>query len=232
MADLHPYDIIIRPVITEKSNVMASDENQYVFEVARNANKIQIKEAVEFIYNMEGEVLLVRTMVMPAQTGQAWSQVLHPAAPVEEGRRHPDARQQDRTVQRLGRDTMPIKVYKPTSAGRRDMTGYTFEEITKSRPERSLTEAMRKRGGRNNKGRVTVHHRGGGHKRRYRIIDFKRNKSDSRAEVIAVEYDPEPFRPYCPGAVRGWRASLHHRPARPQGRRQRWQWRPGRAAPR
>jgi large subunit ribosomal protein L2 len=85
---------------------------------------------------------------------------------------------------------MPIKVYKPTSAGRRGMTGFTFEEITKSSPERSLTEALRKRGGRNNKGRVTVRHRGGGHKRRYRIIDFKRNKFDCKAEVIAIEYDP------------------------------------------
>jgi large subunit ribosomal protein L2 len=65
---------------------------------------------------------------------------------------------------------MPVKVYKPTSAGRRGMTGYTFEEITKSKPERSLTEALRKNGGRNNRGRVTVRHRGGGHKRRYRLI--------------------------------------------------------------
>ncbi len=70
------------------------------------------------------------------------------------------------------------------------MTGHTFEEITKSRPERSLTEALRKRGGRNNTGKITVRHRGGGHKRRYRIIDFKRNKFDSPAEVIAIEYDP------------------------------------------
>lgn len=85
---------------------------------------------------------------------------------------------------------MPTKAYKPTSAGRRDMTGYTFEEITKNKPERSLTEPIRKRGGRNNQGRITVRHRGGGHKRRYRIIDFKRNKTDSKAEVIAIEYDP------------------------------------------
>ena len=85
---------------------------------------------------------------------------------------------------------MPVKVYKPTSAGRRDMTGHSFEEITKSRPEWSLTEPLRRKGGRNNQGRITVRHRGGGHKRRYRIIDFKRNKFDGRAEVIAVEYDP------------------------------------------
>lgn len=85
---------------------------------------------------------------------------------------------------------MPVKSYKPTSAGRRDMTGFTFEEITKKKPERSLTTALRKKGGRNNQGRITVRHRGGGHRRRYRIIDFKRNKFDSRAEVIAIEYDP------------------------------------------
>lgn len=85
---------------------------------------------------------------------------------------------------------MPIKAYKPTSAGRRGMTGFTFEEITKSKPERSLTEALRKRGGRNNTGRITVRHRGGGHKRRYRLIDFKRDKFDCAAQVISVEYDP------------------------------------------
>lgn len=85
---------------------------------------------------------------------------------------------------------MPVKAYKPTSAGRRDMTGFTFEEITKKKPERALTTALRKKGGRNNTGRVTVRHRGGGTKRRYRIIDFKRNKFDAPAEVIAIEYDP------------------------------------------
>ncbi len=85
---------------------------------------------------------------------------------------------------------MAVKVYKPTSAGRRGMTGHSFEEITKSKPERSLTEALRRRGGRNNTGRLTVRHQGGGHRRRYRIIDFKRNKFDCAAIVIAIEYDP------------------------------------------
>ncbi len=85
---------------------------------------------------------------------------------------------------------MPIKTYKPTSPGRRDMTGYSFEEITRSKPERSLLEDMRKRAGRNNKGRVTVRHRGGGHKRRYRIIDFKRNKFECAGQIVSIEYDP------------------------------------------
>ena len=85
---------------------------------------------------------------------------------------------------------MPVKVYKPTSAGRRGMTGHSFEEITRSRPEKSLTEAMRRKGGRNNTGKITVRHRGGGHKRRYRLIDWKRDKFDSTAEVKTIEYDP------------------------------------------
>lgn len=85
---------------------------------------------------------------------------------------------------------MAVKLYKPTSASRRGMTGHSFEEITTSKPQRSLTEALRKHGGRNHSGRVTVRHRGGGHKRRYRIIDFKRNKFDVAAQVISIEYDP------------------------------------------
>ena len=85
---------------------------------------------------------------------------------------------------------MPIKTIKPNTPGQRFKTTPTFEEITKSKPERKLTEALRKTGGRNNHGRITCRHRGGGHRRRYRLIDFKRNKYDLKADVIAIEYDP------------------------------------------
>lgn len=85
---------------------------------------------------------------------------------------------------------MPIKYYKPTSAGRRGMTGHTFEELTKVKPDKSLTVELRKKAGRNNRGKVTVRHRGGGHKRRYRLIDFKRRKFGVAAEVVSIEYDP------------------------------------------
>ncbi len=85
---------------------------------------------------------------------------------------------------------MPIKVYKPTTPGRRGMTGYTFEEITKTEPERSLLVPLKKHGGRNFRGKVTVRHRGGGHKRLYRIIDFKRDKEGIPARVVSIEYDP------------------------------------------
>src|SRR5438046_3711361 len=85
---------------------------------------------------------------------------------------------------------MPVKVYKPTSPGRRGMSVSTFEEITRTRPERSLTEPLKKTAGRNNNGRITTRHRGGGHKRLYRIIDWKRNKIGVPGRVIAIEYDP------------------------------------------
>ncbi len=84
---------------------------------------------------------------------------------------------------------MPTKKFNPTSPARRFMTVSTFEEITKSEPERSLLTSLSKNGGRNNYGRITVRHRGGGNKRKYRIIDFKRNKVGA-ATVIGIEYDP------------------------------------------
>ncbi len=85
---------------------------------------------------------------------------------------------------------MPVKTYKPTSPGRRGMTGSTFEEVTRSKPERSLLRPLRKRAGRNVHGRITVRHRGGGHKRQYRAIDFKRDKAGVPARVQSIEYDP------------------------------------------
>lgn len=85
---------------------------------------------------------------------------------------------------------MTVKKYKPTSPGRRFVTTSTFDEITKTEPEKSLVEPLKKTGGRNSRGKLTVRHRGGGHKRMYRIIDFKRNKDGVPAKVVSIEYDP------------------------------------------
>ena len=85
---------------------------------------------------------------------------------------------------------MGIKKFKPTSPGRRQMTVLTFEEITKKEPEKSLLTPLPKKAGRNVHGRITVRHHGGGHKRRYRVIDFKRLKDGIPAKVAAIEYDP------------------------------------------
>jgi large subunit ribosomal protein L2 len=85
---------------------------------------------------------------------------------------------------------VPLKQYRPTSPGRRSMTGSSFEEITKSKPEKSLLAPLKKKGGRSNQGKITVRHRGGGAKRRLRIIDFKRDKLGIPGRVADIEYDP------------------------------------------
>ena len=85
---------------------------------------------------------------------------------------------------------MAINKYKPTTPGRRGMSSLSFEEITSTSPERSLLEPLSKKGGRNNTGRITTRHQGGGHKRQYRVIDFKRNKDNIPAKVATIEYDP------------------------------------------
>ena len=85
---------------------------------------------------------------------------------------------------------MGLKTYRPTSPGRRAMVGSTFEEITKKKPEKSLLVSLKKNAGRNNQGKVTVRHRGGGSRRKLRIIDFKRDKVGVAAEVLGIEYDP------------------------------------------
>ena len=85
---------------------------------------------------------------------------------------------------------MGIKVYKPTTNGRRNMTSLDFAEITTSTPEKSLLVALKNKAGRNNNGRITVRHQGGGHKRFYRLVDFKRNKDGVEAVVKTIEYDP------------------------------------------
>ena len=85
---------------------------------------------------------------------------------------------------------MPVKSFKPTSAGIRHRTILTFDEITSSKPQKALLRPIKRSGGRNNKGRVTARHRGGGHKRFYRLVDFKRDKKGIPAQVAGIEYDP------------------------------------------
>ena len=85
---------------------------------------------------------------------------------------------------------MAVKQYKPTSPGRRGASGYTFDEITRKRPEKSLLAPLTKNAGRNNQGRISVRHRGGGHKRRLRVVDFKRDKTGVPGKVASIEYDP------------------------------------------
>ena len=100
---------------------------------------------------------------------------------------------------------MGVREYKPTSAGRRFMSGLTYDEITKDKPEKSLLRPLKKTGGRNNSGKITTRHIGGGHKRRYREVDFKRDKFEIPGKVRGIEYDPNRIRSYSPHLLCGWR---------------------------
>ena len=115
---------------------------------------------------------------------------------------------------------MGIRKYKPTTPGRRGSSVSDFAELTRSTPEKSLLVPVKKTGGRNNQGRITTRHIGGGHKQAYRIIDFKRYDKDGvPAKVAHIEYDPNRTARDRAAALRGRREALHHRPARPRAGR-------------
>ena len=105
---------------------------------------------------------------------------------------------------------MAIKIYNPTSPGRRDASTLANEEITKGYPEKTLVLYKKKSAGRNNLGKVTVHHQGGGVKQLLRVIDFKRDKVGIPGKVSAIEYDPGPFGKYCFDILCRWRKTVYH----------------------
>ena len=185
MAPLHSRQVLLAPVVSEKSYNQI-DENRYTFKVHKDAHRLQVRQAVEELFDVH--VLSVNMAKVPRQA-EAARHAERSQAGVEEGRR-PDPRRRDDRDLRRSTSLMALRKYKPTSPGRRFMTVSTFEEITKTEPEKSLLEPLKKTGGRNSYGRITTRHQGGGHKRRYRIIDFKRTKDAVPAKVAAIEYDP------------------------------------------
>ena len=114
---------------------------------------------------------------------------------------------------------MPVKAYKPTTPSRRSMTVSDFSEITSVKPEKSLMTDLRKSGGRNHRGKVTTRHHGGGVKRAYRIIDFKRDKQGVPARVATIGIRSEPLGAHRSVALCGWRKALHSRSPRVAGGR-------------
>ena len=185
---LTAHEVILRPVISEKSMDEAG-HGKYTFAVHGDANKIMIKGAVEELFKVN-----VTGRQRPDHEGQGEApghearpdQRLHD--PLAEGRRHPGQRPEDRILR--GGLTMALRTYKPTSPGLRGMTRSTFEEITTREPHKPLLEAQTRGSGRNNQGRLTVRHRGGGEKQHYRRIDFKRDKVGVPARLATIEYDP------------------------------------------
>ena len=175
-------------MISEKSYALIA-ENKYTFRVHSQAHKTQIRSAVEEIFGVR--VTDVRTMKMkskPKRRGwtsgrtRQWKKAIVELAPGDRIELFEGAA--------VGRVAMAVKKHKPTSPGRRFATWLDREELTRSEPEKSLVEGKSKSGGRNTHGRITSRHRGGGAKRRYRRIDFKRRKDGVPAKVAAIEYDP------------------------------------------
>ena len=181
-------DVIRRPLITEKTSIQRErDGRTIVFEVATHANKTEIKRAVETL--LGSKVEHVRTAIAHGKVkrqgrfaGQRsdWKKAY---VKLREGEKLPEFFEGAVTK-------MPIKAYKPTSPGRRFQTVQTFDDITTNEPHKPLVENLHRSGGRNNHGELTSWWRGGGHKRLYRIIDFKRDKKDIPGKVSTIEYDP------------------------------------------
>ena len=179
-------DVIRRPLITEKTSILREDGRTIVFQVAAAANKIEIKRAVEQL--LGSKVASIRTSIAHGKIKRQgrfagrrsdWKKAY---VKLREGAE--DAGVPGRRV------IMPIRKFNPTSPGQRFQTVQTFDEITTHEPYKPLVEPLHSTGGRNNRGQLTSWWRGGGHKRMYRIIDFKRDKRDIPAKVSTIEYDP------------------------------------------
>ena len=238
---LHPNEVLLAPVVSEKSYSLIEDR-KYSFKVHPDAHKTQIRQAVEQLFDVQVESVNIsgckpkpkrRGMIRAAgragrrrscscararrsrsSRGPRFTAI---AAPPQSATCGPSRTRLIRCHQET--QLMPVRRFKPTSPGRRFMTVSDFDEVTKKEPEKSLLEPVTKKGGRNNKGRMTTRHQGGGHKRRYRKIDFKRTKDGVPAKVAAIEYDPNrsariALLHYADGAK-----SYILAPARPEGRR-------------
>ena len=188
-------DILLAPVVSEKSYGLL-DANKYTFLVHPDANKTEIKIAVEKVFNVKvTSVNTINRQGKTRRTRYGMGKRQHQARD-RQPRRGPPHRHLRRsgllTGLRITRtENMAIRKYKPTTPGRRGSSVADFVEITRTTPEKSLTRPLPKKGGRNNQGRITTRHQGGGHKRAYRIIDFRRYDKDGvPAKVAHIEYDP------------------------------------------
>jgi ribosomal protein L23 len=178
--------VIVAPHITEKATLQ-SEHNAVVFKVPTSATKPQIKAAVEALFDVK--VVSVNTLTQKGKT-KRWKGKPYKRSDVQEGGRHAGRRPVDRRHQRDLRRTMALKNYNPTSPGRRGLILVDKSSLWKGKPVKALTEGKNKTGGRNNKGHVTSRGIAGGHKQKYRFIDFKRRKWDAPATVERLEYDP------------------------------------------
>ena len=181
-----PESLIIAPIITEKGTMASEKAGQVLFKVRPGASKDKIREAVEHLFKVT--VIKVRTSNFMGKERKKGA-IKGRQSRLEEGLRNSEGRRQDRVLRRAI-ETMAVIQLNPRTPGQRFMQIADFSELTKKEPEKSLLVPVKRTGGRNNRGRMTSRHRGGGHKRRLRLIDFKRNRDGIPAVVAALEYDP------------------------------------------
>ena len=181
-----PRDVILAPVVSEKSYALL-EANVYTFMVHPSATKPEIRDAVEAIFGVK--VLKVNTLNRKGKRKRNRRTGTFGKRP-DTKRAIVTLAEGDRSTCSRDRLTMALRKRKPTSPGRRFQTVSDFAEITKDHAREVAARPEDSTGGRNNYGRKTARHKGGGHKQQYRIIDFRRNKDGVPAKVAAVEYDP------------------------------------------
>ena len=213
-------DVIRRPLVTEKTTILREDGRTVVFEVAQRRQQDRDQARRREAPRRQGRR---RADGQRARKDQAQGRFVGRRSDwkkayvrLRDGEKLPDFLR----ARRQGSETsMPIRKYKPTSPGRRPDAVQTYDEITTDEPYRPLTETLKQSGGRNNTGEVTIWWRGGGHKRLYRIIDFKRDKNGHSRHGLDDRVRPEPLGAHRAGDLRGRREALHPAAAGPQGRR-------------
>ena len=216
------HDVIVRPLVTEKSHEQLDGSARTPSWWPRTPTRSRSPRRREAVQR-EGHR---RPHHALRRQGQAHGQARRPPGLVEEGRRDPRRRAIRSSSSRGCK--MPTKQFKPVTPGTRFRSTNDFAEVThKGRPEKSLTEKISGTGGRNHHGHITTRHKGGGHKRLYRVIDFRRDKVGVPAKVERHRVRPQPHREHRAAGVRGRRAPLHPAPPRAAGGRHRGH-RPGR----
>src|SRR5699024_5718763 len=187
-----PRDIIVAPVVSEKTYGLM-DEGKYTFLVDQNSNKTEIKQAIESIFDVQvAKVNTLNRQGKRRRTRTGWGKrkdTKRAIVALKDGSIDIFGGSLYALLRQRRTRLMGIRKHKPTTPGRRGSSVADFVEVTRSTPEKSLLRPLHKHGGRNSQGRVTTRHQGGGHKRQYRVIDFRRHDKDGvPAKVAHIEY--------------------------------------------
>ena len=189
--DIHR--VLIKPTITEKSTLL-QESGKYTFRVAKEANKVEVKQAVETNFNVTVlDVNITKLKGKQKRYGPRFSKmpdIKKAVVTLKSGEPNQPGGRAVAHALRTRIDLMPLKDLRPMTPGTRNAVRPSFEEITRTKPEKSLISPKANHAGRNNRGRITTRSRGGGSRRMYRLVDFKRRKDGVPGKIASIEYDP------------------------------------------